>query len=349
MNYLNRLASKDELMDDLEKAPGETDGWSWFNAPPRTDDALMNFHYEASDGLRQKFVAFLDAVVAIFGERTAESMALSFLESTHNTNALERLSELGWREYLDDQAWTDWIELSQPIRDWACYGIEGAVFNGERQKLPREERVRKLNDAAVSLLACGAPLLPDQGVWALHFVRARFVFDFGGAFTLRDLQLLAQIGYPAVRNAAASGELILSKDGTVEHELGVQWLTRRRGFLPSRWRNPEDDQYPIAFVGQDGGDTTQVPQCEDGLFLPETTMRGNRKSGGMHVTIGAKGEEESVTDFFEALRKLARMPTPRWRRRNAAGNWGIVRARGAWVSVPTKLISKQLATMVSES
>jgi hypothetical protein len=67
------------------------------------------------------------------------------------------------------------------------------------------------------------------------------------------------------------------------------------------------------------------------------------------VTIGAKGEEESVPDFFEALRKLAGMPTPRWRRRNAAGNWGIVRARGAWVSVPTELIRKQLADFAAEA
>lgn len=333
-------------MGDQEKAPWEAEGWTWSSNPPRTDDALMNFHYEASDGLRQKFVAFLDAVVAIFGERTAESMALSFLESTHNTNALEKMNELGWREYLDDQAWTDWIELSQPIRDWACYGIEGAAFTGEREGGPREGRVRRMNDTAVKLLACGAPMLPAEGVWALHFVRARFAYDFGGAFSLRDLQMLAQISYAAVRNAAASGELAVSADNTVAHGVGAQWLSRRRGFVPSRWRNPGDDQYPIG--DQEDGDTIQVPQSDDGPFLPETAMRANRKSGGLHVTIGAKGDEESVADFFEALRKLARMPTPRWRRRNAAGNWGVVRARGAWVSVPTELISKQIAAMASE-
>jgi hypothetical protein len=210
-------------------------------------------------------------------------------------------------------------------------------------------RVRELHDDAVRLLKGARAFLPDEAVWALQFALARFAFDFGGQFTLRDLHLLAQIGYPAVRNAAAAGELTVAEDGTVDHEQGVRWLGRRRGFLPSRWRDPDDRQEPIAFEPRKDSDITQIPQCKDGLFLPETVVRRNRKSGGINVTIGAKGAEEAVPDFFEALGKLAKMPTARWRRRNAVGNWGIVRARGAWVSVPTEQIRQQLAAIAADN
>ena len=43
--------------------------------------------------------------------------------------------------------------------------------------------------------------------------------------------------------------------------------------------------------------------------------------------IGAKGEEVSYPSFNEALSALQKMATPRWRRPNEAGNWGIVSGR----------------------
>jgi hypothetical protein len=238
--------------------------------------------------------------------------------------------------------------MTQRFRDCVRYGIEGTApqeYNGR----PRELRVRDLHDVAASLLENAWRFLPDEAVWALHFAKARFAYDFGARFTLLDLQLLSQIGYAAARNAVAAGELILSDDGTLDHGHGSRWLERRRGFLRSRWKATDDDQEPISLVRGDSDAFTQVPQSEDGPFLPETAVRRNRATGGLHVTIGSKGEEESVADFFEALGKLARMPTPRWRRRNAQGNWGIVRARGAWASVPTDLIRTQLAAFTAEN
>ncbi len=315
----------------------------WAEHPPRTDVTLASFHYEVSDATRAKIIRFFDAVEDMFGEATAEAMAVAFIEKTFGIVSPETLRDVGWRQYLEDPNWTDWVDLTGNIRHCAAYGIDGAIY-GEYMNTPREHRVRELHDVATRWLKGAKQFLPDDATWALEFALARFAFDFDKAFTLRDLQLLGRISYAAVRNAVSAGELHPSADGTVDHDQGARWLSKRRDFVPSRWRDQNDDQEPIGF--SEGEEFTQVPQSEDGPFLPETAVRRNRATGGIHVTIGPKGDEESVANFFEALRKLAQMPTPRWRRRNKEGNWGIVRARGAWVAVPTDTIMKQLASFL---
>lgn len=73
---------------------------------------------------------------------------------------------------------------------------------------------------------------------------------------------------------------------------------------------------------------TLVPVAKDGsAFLP-----GLRRTSG--YTIGAKGEERVVREYPQALEELTRMETPRWRRPNSAGNWGIV-SGVSWVSANT--------------
>jgi DNA polymerase III epsilon subunit-like protein len=62
----------------------------------------------------------------------------------------------------------------------------------------------------------------------------------------------------------------------------------------------------------------RVPVAADGTtFGPELARNG-------YYTVGAKGAEEKHASFDMALDALARMDKPRWRRPNAAGNWGIV-------------------------
>ena len=68
---------------------------------------------------------------------------------------------------------------------------------------------------------------------------------------------------------------------------------------------------------------------EDYVFVPVASDRtrfepGTRRDQGYQI--GAKGAEVYVTDYFEALGLLSRQATPRWRRPNEAGNWGIVSA-----------------------
>jgi len=63
---------------------------------------------------------------------------------------------------------------------------------------------------------------------------------------------------------------------------------------------------------------TLVPRSKDGSVF----HRGLRKNRG--YIIGAKGEEFAIDDFLDALKALHAMDTPRWRRPNQNGNWGIV-------------------------
>lgn len=65
----------------------------------------------------------------------------------------------------------------------------------------------------------------------------------------------------------------------------------------------------------------RVPVAADGTtFHPGLARRG-------YFTVGGKGAEEKHDSFDVALEALNRMDTPRWRRPNAAGNWGIVSGR----------------------
>jgi len=64
-----------------------------------------------------------------------------------------------------------------------------------------------------------------------------------------------------------------------------------------------------------------VPRARDGsCFTPTETCRN-----GIY-TVGEKGAEIRFRNYTEALNYLATMPTAKWRRPNATGNWGIVAA-----------------------
>jgi len=85
------------------------------------------------------------------------------------------------------------------------------------------------------------------------------------------------------------------------------------------------DAVSTAAILSDG--LTLVPVAKDGsLFSPETC---NNK--GIY-TVGDKGDEQKFRNFQEALNYLKSMPLARWRRPNAAGNYGIVTAVD-WVAL----------------
>lgn len=72
----------------------------------------------------------------------------------------------------------------------------------------------------------------------------------------------------------------------------------------------------------------RVPVAKDGSwFGPHLARRDGS------YTIGSKGEEMQLASFEQALRHLEKMATPRWRRPNAKGNWGIV-SGVEWIPQP---------------
>lgn len=63
-----------------------------------------------------------------------------------------------------------------------------------------------------------------------------------------------------------------------------------------------------------------VPYAADGSHFGPHLKRDGK------FTVGEKDDEVRLDDFDEALAYLRRMGVAKWRRPNAAGNWGIVSA-----------------------
>lgn len=67
-------------------------------------------------------------------------------------------------------------------------------------------------------------------------------------------------------------------------------------------------------------EVTLVPYAADGSHFGSHLKRADK------FTVGDKDDEVQFEDFDEALAYLRRMGVAKWRRPNAAGNWGIVSA-----------------------
>jgi transcriptional regulator with XRE-family HTH domain len=67
-------------------------------------------------------------------------------------------------------------------------------------------------------------------------------------------------------------------------------------------------------------EVTLVPYASDGSHFGPNLKRSGK------FTVGDKDDEVQFEDFDEALAYLRRMGVAKWRRPNAAGNWGIVSA-----------------------
>jgi transcriptional regulator with XRE-family HTH domain len=67
-------------------------------------------------------------------------------------------------------------------------------------------------------------------------------------------------------------------------------------------------------------DVTLVPYAADGSHFGSHLKRAGK------FTVGDRDDELQFEDFDEALGYLRRMGVAKWRRPNAAGNWGIVSA-----------------------
>ena len=78
---------------------------------------------------------------------------------------------------------------------------------------------------------------------------------------------------------------------------------------------------PEAASNDFADDVVFVPVAADGSSFHPGLARSGK------FVIGAKGEEVPHATFEDALGALQRMATPRWRRPNDAGNWGIVSGR----------------------
>lgn len=303
---------------------------------PRDDEGLGNLNHAVATDLQAGTEAMFEKLAYVYGTVAAQS-------------SMQALVPGGFES-------ADFVELSYPCRAAAEYAGQGIAPYERRGALAtyadREARVRDLIAKSDAARAWSVLLVPGyEYVW--EGVAARAAIDFGGRVSLFGLQLLSDLSLPVIRNAVSLGALMPDGDGTVSADEARGWLARRRGFCPSRWPNLADDQYPFnpaKVVETDGRGMIIVPQAAEGdAFTPDRVVRPARSSPGLSISVGAKGEEVQHRNYYDALAALAAMRIPRWRRRNGTGNWGIVRARGAWVAVSKAEIDRQLAAKLAEA
>jgi hypothetical protein len=328
---------------------------------PLDEDEFIDFHMDVAQALASALPALGEVLALTFGEDATHAALRPLILASGSTRSREDQQALfdrvGWRAFFEEhEESVDWVEATQVWREGAAYAAQGIApaepYDQPFSREDRERRVKALITRARTMLEHGAMLFGDTYPEIWKGVAARAAIDFGGTVTLEGLQLLSGISLGAVRNAVSLGELQPDDAGNVPAEQAKTWLLRRRDFCPSRWENPNDGQEPLdtsKIAEPDGNGMILVPQDGDGTpFTPEHVVRPAKSAPGLSITIGAKGSEEQHGDFYAALTALAKMDVARWRRRNAAGNWGIVRARGSWVAVSKVEIDRQLAAKTTE-
>lgn len=197
-------------------------------------------------------------------------------------------------------------------------------------------------DKITSLLArhdgSGHPLI-GQTLLTRDQARARLALDQNQPITLHALALLSGVTAKRIQNAiyAKTDEApLVGKNGLIAPEACEPWLNARDyhwsiwnrvsslGALSADWGRdvPFEDSDPNPLIE----DYIFVPVANDGsYFSPVLHRKGREKASLGGFSIGPKGAEEVVEGFDEALERLAKMETPRWRRPNPeSGIWGIV-------------------------
>ncbi len=143
--------------------------------------------------------------------------------------------------------------------------------------------------------------------------------DEEGKVSIPALAVFGGVSEGRIRNLLTSGEscLVRKSGQAVTASSAKEWLAGRKEFFPSIWDAPEGEK-PEPQDMDFSGEVLFVPVASDGsTFHPRLARNGK-------YTVGAKGEEVQFGQFQDALSALQKMSTPRWRRPNTQGNWGIV-------------------------
>ncbi len=237
---------------------------------------------------------------------------------------------------LDDgDADFDWQDLSAEIAHlfaFARYGY-GRHLDPEKSCAEIEELLvhfrRVIADAGIRAAA------GDDAEWladTLAAAEARWAVDHGRSVIPDDLAALAGVKPKTIANLLAARDLPADADGRVPAAEALRYLERRDGFVRSNWQySGNQSAAPASTAATALGEQVFVPVDSDGnAFLPSMARRG--RDGVLRYAVGSKSDPDYVDDYWEALDRLARMPTPRWRRPPASGKggWSLVSAEDGW-------------------
>lgn len=228
-----------------------------------------------------------------------------------------------WQEAFEtyDPVLTPHWTGTKLIDNAGIYGLYGVT----PADVPFEVRKAWVNALAQQLDQFRKVAQPEpHGVIAriINLALSRHAIDTEeGDVDLQSLALFGGVTEGRVRNILSSGDGSLEKVGQhVTAASAATWLKGRKEFFASIWQQP-DDVAPEAHSPDFSDDVVFVPVAADGSIFHPGLARGGK------FTIGAKGEEVQHPSFEDALVALQKMATPRWRRPNEAGNWGIVSGR----------------------
>jgi hypothetical protein len=249
-----------------------------------------------------------------------------------------------WVQALEeggDMYYSEWPlgELFHNLSAFADYGI---ALHGGATTEEREHYLGQIIDQARAFLS-SAPMdlwqIKDRMLDRLVAkAEGRWAIDHGQPIKPEALANLGGLSEGRIRNMmSGANRTFTNKDGAIPAAEALAWLSERKEFATSLWREQSLPDYGTDAVA-DLAEVFFVPVARDGsVFNPGLASGGN-------YTIGAKSAERHVTGFEEALAQLQKMsPAPYWRRPNDQGNWGIVRGM-RW----ERMDAKTLATFATD-
>lgn len=316
------------------------------------------YEWEESDGILRSFTVVGELLEIAFDPITAargmEAMRL-VTNSAHtkpiNWSKLSADAPIDWAEWwrdldaFDHTSWSPLMENAHNLNAFAYFGIlpTWALPDADRT-LAQFHDVPAYVRGVVNQLNRFVQLLPKTldlyGIEVIErtclAVIGRLKIDASEPLSVHELAALSQVTTKRLQNAiyAKSADApIANKDGTIPAAATQRWL-EARDYKPSIWREviackgweENGDAIIPTTAENEVGDFLFVPEARDGtVFSPIACKRGG-KCGTPHYTVGAKDSEVDYENYQEALAALSKMSTPRWRRPNENGNFGIVSA-----------------------
>ena len=278
----------------------------------------MERHGYTIDQLRNEYAFVLANLVEILGEQVGMPAALGAVHvdeaawhAEHHA-AIDVTHLPGWHLIQEIDAYVR-LQRGRPFLEDAIAATEALLRRGLSTDTPYP--FEKLH----------LPTLIDEA-------RARLTLDNGEPLTLGQVGILVGQTENSVQKAAARSdfEVIVDVLGRrlVEADEILAWLPKR-GYL--------ETQDPATYIEaeEDKVEYVLVPVAADGSWFSPSC----RMSRGF--SIGPKGGEQKVSDYWKALDILRTKALPHWRRPASDGTFGIVSGRG-WQSVPRALVDRQL-------
>ncbi len=284
---------------------------------------LTDHEWDYAQWLHILTMESLEHVEGLMGADVASGPLRQLVQPVANINCIDADT---WRDAMEDvSAFFDVLPISSRFYEAVLYGLYGVT----PEKVPVGDRAGWLGALVTEITEFAArsdvQKLGGGNNTLLRIARlaaSRYAIDFGrGEVDLYSMAILAGIAEGSVRNLLSGSNNVLERgpNGGIVAMSAASWLQKKKGFLASIWQ--EDD---VSTETTDDGPAIApermifVPVARDGsLFTPDLMRNGTYQ-------IGAKGEEENVSNFFDALARLNSMAVPRWRRPNEKGLWGIV-------------------------